>query len=113
MSAGIRSGRELDPLVAEIENLRQGLDQQRLGQPRHAGDQAMTAGEERHQHLIDDGVLTDDDLADLVEDTLAPLSAMRSATAGNVRLRRRVASMCQRIDDFVDFHAVRLAVNFT
>ena len=41
--------RELDPLEREIEDLRQRLDEQRLGESRHAGDQAVPAGEERHQ----------------------------------------------------------------
>ena len=31
----------------------------------------MTAGEERHQHLVDDRVLPDDDLPDLAEDSIA------------------------------------------
>ena len=32
-------GRELDPLEAEIENLREGLDEERLREPGHAGQQ--------------------------------------------------------------------------
>jgi hypothetical protein len=64
--------RELDALEREIEDLRNGLDQQGLGQARDAGDQAVPAGEERHQHFVDDGVLPDDDLADLRENALAP-----------------------------------------
>ena len=66
-------GRELDPLERQVEDLRDRLDQQRLGQAGHAGDQAVAAGEERHQHLVDDLVLADDDLADLGEDPLAAL----------------------------------------
>ena len=58
-------GRELDALEAQVEDLRQRLDQQRLGQPGHAGEQAVAAGEERDQDLIDDLVLADDDLAQL------------------------------------------------
>ena len=64
--------RELDPLERQIEDLRDGLDQQRLGQSGHAGDQAMAAGEQRHQHLVDDFVLADDDLADLGENPRPP-----------------------------------------
>ena len=44
------------------------LDQQRLGQAGHAGDQAMAAAEQRHQHFVDDLVLSDDDLAQFRED---------------------------------------------
>jgi hypothetical protein len=63
--------RELDALERQIEDLGECLDQQRLGQPGDAGDQAVTAGEQGHQDLIDDGVLADDDLADFGEDTVA------------------------------------------
>jgi len=38
-------GRELDALERRVERLRQGLDQQRLGEPRHAFDQAVAAGQ--------------------------------------------------------------------
>ena len=39
-------GRELDPLELEVEDLRDGADQQRLRQARRAGDEAVAAGEE-------------------------------------------------------------------
>ena len=58
-------GRELNALEVEVEDLGERLDQQRLGQARHAGDQAMAAGEQRDQDLFDDLVLADDDLAEL------------------------------------------------
>mgnify|MGYP003693796461 CR=1 FL=1 len=63
-------GRELDPLEIEIEDVGERLDQQRLGQAGHAGDQAVAAGEQRDEHLLDDLVLSDDDLAQLGENTL-------------------------------------------
>ena len=72
MSAGIRSGVNWMRLKLEVEDAGERLDEQRLGQPGHAGEQAVAAGEERDQHLIDDLVLPDDDLAQLVEDPLAP-----------------------------------------
>jgi hypothetical protein len=64
-------GRELDPLEAEVQDLRERLDQERLRQSRHAGDEAVPAAEKRHQHFIDDLVLPDDDLAQLAEDLRA------------------------------------------
>ncbi len=64
-------GRELDALEAQVENLRQRLDQQRLREAGHAGDQAVAAAKQRHQHLVDDVVLADDDLAEFGEDFLA------------------------------------------
>ena len=66
-------GRELDALEVEIEDVGERLDEQRLRQSGHAGDQAMAAGEERDEHLLDDFVLADDDLAQLGEDALAAL----------------------------------------
>ena len=66
-------GRELNPLEAEVEDRRERLDQQRLGQPGHAGDQAVAAREQRDEDLVDHLVLPDDDLAELGEDLLAPL----------------------------------------
>ncbi len=73
---GHEVGRELDPLERQVENLRDCLDEQRLGESRHAGDQAVPAGEERDEDLIDDRILPDDDLADLGQD---PLAAERDA----------------------------------
>ena len=52
--------------------LGQRLDEQRLGQARHAGEQAVPAGEERDQHLVDDLVLTDDHQPQLLQDLRAP-----------------------------------------
>ena len=63
--------RELDALEVEIEDVGERLDQQRLRQARHAGDQAVAAGEQRDEHLLDDFVLPDDDLAELGENALA------------------------------------------
>ena len=68
---GHEVGRELDPLERQVENLRDRLDEQCLGESGHAGDQAMPAGEERDEDLIDDRILPDDDLADLGQDALA------------------------------------------
>ena len=63
--------RELDPLEAQVEDLGQRADQQRLGQAGHAGQQAVAAGEERDQQLIDGVVLADDHLAQLLADPAA------------------------------------------
>jgi hypothetical protein len=64
-------GRELNALELEIENVGQGLDEEGLRQPRYPRDQAMAAGKERNQHLLDDVVLADDHLAELRENALA------------------------------------------
>ena len=47
--AGHQVGRELDPLEAQVGGLGQRADQQRLGQPRHAFQQRVAAGEDGDQ----------------------------------------------------------------
>jgi hypothetical protein len=61
-------GRELDALEAEVENLRQRPDQQRLGEPRHAGDQTVPSREQGDEHEVHRLFLTDDDLLQLFAD---------------------------------------------
>ena len=63
-------GRELDALEIEVQDLRDGRDQQCLGQAGNAGDDRVTAGQHRNHDLIDDIFLADDDLANLVIDFL-------------------------------------------
>jgi hypothetical protein len=83
-------GRELDPLEVEIENLGERLDQEGLGQSRHPGDQAVPAGEERDQHLFDDVILPDDDLAQLGENPLAAFRDFLRADTGDRRIHAGV-----------------------
>ena len=47
------------------------LDEQRLGKAWHAGDQAVAAAKQRHQHLVDHFVLADDHLAQFRQDLVA------------------------------------------
>ena len=61
---GHEVGRELDALEFEVENLRDGFDEQRLGQAGRAGDQAMPAGKQRDEDLLDHFLLADDDLGE-------------------------------------------------
>ena len=61
-------GRELDAVELERQRVGQRADQQRLGQPGHADQQAMAAGEQRDEQLLDHFVLADDALADFVGD---------------------------------------------
>ena len=62
---GHQVGRELDALELEIEDLGQRADDQRLGQAWHADQQAMAAGEDRGENLLDHGVLANDHLLQL------------------------------------------------
>ena len=83
-------GRELDALEVEIEDVGERLDQQRLRQAGHAGDQAVAAGEQRDQHLLDDLVLPDDDLAELGENALAARRDSLGADGANRRVHADV-----------------------
>jgi hypothetical protein len=61
---------ELDPLELATDRLGQCLDRHRLGEPRHALDEEMAAGEEGDRHPLEEMILADDDLLHLVEQAL-------------------------------------------
>ena len=63
-------GRELDAAELQVQDLGDGLDDQGLGQTRHAGQDAVAAHEEGHQHLVQHLSLADDLLGELGEDLL-------------------------------------------
>ena len=54
-------GRELNALERDVEDLGDRADHERLGQPGHADEQTMAAGEDRREDLFDDVILADDD----------------------------------------------------
>src|SRR3546814_2940977 len=56
--------RALHALVLEAEHRAEGLDQAGLGEARHADEQAMAAGQQGDQGLIDHRLLAEDDTAD-------------------------------------------------
>jgi len=58
---GHEVGGELNALKFEMKNLRERFNQKRFGQPGRAGNQAMAAGKERNQQLLDHALLADDD----------------------------------------------------
>ena len=64
-------GRELDAAERQVQGPRQRADHQRLGQPRHAFQQAVSAAEQGNQQLLDHLLLADDDLGQLARDLLA------------------------------------------
>ena len=57
--------RELDARELEVEHLRDGVDQQRLRESRHADDQTVAARQQRRQDQFDHVLLTDDQLVEL------------------------------------------------
>ena len=64
-------GRELNARELQLEHPGQRVNEQRLGQPRHADDEAVPADEERQQHELDRVTLTDDELLELRDDLIA------------------------------------------
>ena len=71
-------GRELNAAEREVQRAGQRAHQQRLGQAGHAFQQAVAAGEQGDQHLLDHVVLADDDARKLCFDLLD-----RGAEAGD------------------------------
>ena len=57
--------RELDAAELQVHRLGERLDQQRLGQARHAAQQAMPAGQEGGEDFVDHLILPDDHAAKL------------------------------------------------
>ena len=62
---GHQVGRELDAAELQGQGLGQRADHERLGQPRHAHQQAVPAGEHGHQQFLDHLLLADDNTAQL------------------------------------------------
>ena len=75
MSLGIRSGVNWMRLKFERQAIGQRADHQRLGQPGHAFEHAMAAGEDGDQQLLDHFVLADDHAGDLLAQ--APVSLLQ------------------------------------
>ena len=89
MSDGHQVGRELNALEAHIENPGQRADHQRLGQARHALEQAMPARKNRGEDLLDHLVLADDDLLQLLLHELAMLGELLQNIAERFGFGRR------------------------
>ena len=86
MSDGMRSGVNWIRLKSRSRMSASVLISSVFARPGHAGDQAVAAGEERDQHLLDDLVLADDDLAQLGENALAARRDFFRADGGNRRI---------------------------
>ena len=71
--AGHQVRGELDAAEAHGQGLGERRNGQRLGQSRHADGQAVAAGEQADEHLLDHLVLADDDLVDLLHQGVAGL----------------------------------------
>ena len=73
MSAGIRSGRELDPVEGAVDHVGDRPHEQRLAQAGHAFEQDVAVGQQAGEGLADERRLADDDPADLALDRLGAL----------------------------------------
>ena len=62
---GHQVGGELHALEGEVQRAGKGRDEERFREAGHAHHEAMTTGENGLEHLVNNEVLTDDDLADL------------------------------------------------
>ena len=69
-------GRELNPLELHIENLSDRRDHQRLRQTGNTNQQAMPAGENRREDLLDDVGLSHDDLVQFLDHDFAVLAEL-------------------------------------
>ena len=74
MSDGIRSGVNWIAAERQVHGVGQGADHERLGQPRHADEQAVALGEQGDEQLLEDVLLADDDLGALGQDALGALA---------------------------------------
>ena len=74
MSDGIRSGVNWTRLNVRFMAVGQRADHERLGQPRHADEQAVPLGEQGDEQLLEHVLLADDDLAALGQDALGALA---------------------------------------
>ena len=62
---------ELHAAEAQVEGLREGCDEERLGEPRDTHEEGVPAGEQRHEHELDDRLLTHDTRPDGVVQSAA------------------------------------------
>ena len=67
---GQQVGRELNALKLRGDGLANRVDGERLGEPRHALEQDVAAGQQPDQDALDHHVLADDDLVDLVKNRI-------------------------------------------
>ena len=75
--AGHQVGRELDAGELHVQGPGQRRHGERLGQPRNADRQAVAAGEDADEHLLDHLALPDDHLVDLGEQHLPGLGVLK------------------------------------
>ena len=84
MSDGIRSGVNWMRLKRDVEDLAMRADHERLGQPGHADEQAVAAGEDGGEDLLDHLGLADDDPAELLDHLGAGLGELGQVFADAV-----------------------------
>ena len=87
---GHQVGGELDPAEVQAQAVRQGPDQQGLGEAGNTLDDAVPLGEDRDEQLLDNLVLSHDDLADLCPELFK--ARLHTLDGAEVRF------LCHRLD---------------
>ena len=75
----------MDAFEAHVQDLRHAGDHERLGQPRHADEQAVAAGKNGRKDLFDHVGLADDDAAKLLDHLRARLAELSQVFADPIR----------------------------
>ncbi len=86
---GNEVGGELHTPEAPADHVGQGPDGQRLGEPRHALEQDVTAAEHRDEDALEHRVLADDDALALPERALEGAPCLGGDVRDGLRLYRR------------------------
>jgi hypothetical protein len=87
-------GRELDAVELQLQHLRQGANQQRLGETGHTDDQTVAAHKERQQDQVDGVVLAHDQFLEFGDDL--PACGIHLVGQGDV-VRRLHVHDCLRV----------------
>ena len=83
---GHEVGRELDAVEGAAEHVGERPHGQRLGEPGHALEQHVTAGQQRDEHALEHRVLADDDALALPQGRLQGAARLVGDAAVGVRL---------------------------
>jgi hypothetical protein len=62
---GHQVGRELDPVIGQVQRIGQGVNHEGLGQPGHPDQETVPPREDGHEQLLEHRVLAHDDLRQL------------------------------------------------
>src|SRR5437764_6695221 len=99
-------GGELDPARRATDHLGEGLDGDGLGEPGHAFEQDVAAGQQGDQQALEEPVLAHDQALDLEEDLLDGRGYAGGELAGRVGRARGLLASDKRSIDHETLHAM-------